>query len=600
MIKKLLGILVMLVIMCISLHAQGGTTQYVYDDNGRLTAVIAPNGETSVYEYDAAGNIVSIIRQSYPFVSINSFGFTQEECISTEMIRVTILGTGFIPDTAQNTVTFNGMAATVESATQTEITTAIPQGFSTGNVRISNVNGFAEKQLDITSSGPSVGITPNGYPRTFNIVNAGQTLSLCFNGTANKNISLLLENVVFSSLLIKITAPSGSDVSSQTYSPTSGRIFIDSKLLSETGAYLIKLSSPVSQTGSLNFSLHEFEDLSVSITPDGSDTVLPIDKPGQNSNLTFNAVSGQKISLKLRSTGIAGLVVIILRPDGSIMLNNNVSSATFFDTMTLTVSGSYTITINPASYFTGSVTLNLYTVPSDISETASVGGDEVTVTTTTPGQNANVTFNGTANQSVSIKFTSVSLGGNVLIKHPAGDIISSIVLSSSVRTIENLLLSTTGTYIVTTEEVPYQTFKQEFDSVFRDFKHNGAPIAGSSDILKTQIAGTLYSVSYENFVLKVFRKGDVIAERKLPRVFYMHPVSSGVIIGKSPADDRILCRTHSRATTGLHYVFIADGNGDILFEKVIKASEDWDILPGNSGEIIIGGARTKIVISERR
>ena len=62
----------------------------------------------------------------------------------------------------------------------------------------------------------------------------------------------------------------------------------------------------------------------------------------------------------------------------------------------------------------------------------------------------------------------------------------------------------------------------------------------------------------------------------------------------------ILCRTHSRATTGLHYVFVADGNGDILFEKIIKASEDWDILPGNSGEIIIGGARTKTVISPRK
>lgn len=153
--------------------------------------------------------------------------------------------------------------------------------------------------------------------------------------------------------------------------------------------------------------------------------------------------------------------------------------------------------------------------------------------------------------------------------------------------------------LITTEESPYQTFKQEFDGVFQDFPYNGNLISGSSEILKTQIANTPYSISYENFVLKIFRDSEIIAERKLPGVFYMHPISSGVILGKSRAEDRILCRTHSRATTGLHYIFIADGNGDILFEKVVKASEDWDILLGNFGEIIIGGANTKTVITQR-
>lgn len=154
--------------------------------------------------------------------------------------------------------------------------------------------------------------------------------------------------------------------------------------------------------------------------------------------------------------------------------------------------------------------------------------------------------------------------------------------------------------VIMREEVPFQTFKQEFDSVFQDFPYNGNLISGSSGILKTQISNTPYSISYENFVLKIFRDGEGIAERKLPIVFYMHPISSGVILGKSRAEDRILCRTHSRATTGLHYIFIADGDGDILFEKVVRASEDWDILLGNSGEIIIGGANTKTVITQRK
>ena len=149
---------------------------------------------------------------------------------------------------------------------------------------------------------------------------------------------------------------------------------------------------------------------------------------------------------------------------------------------------------------------------------------------------------------------------------------------------------------VKTEEVPAQTFHQEFDTVFNDFPFSGKPIDNSA----TQISGTPYSVSYENFVLRIFREKVVIEERQLPEVFYMHAMSSGAIITGSSKDDVILCRTNSRATTGLHYVLIADGAGEILFERVLRAAEDWDILPGNDGDIVIGGARTKITISKRK
>jgi len=107
--------------------------------------------------------------------------------------------------------------------------------------------------------------------------------------------------------------------------------------------------------------------------------------------------------------------------------------------------------------------------------------------------------------------------------------------------------------LVSTEEVPYGTFKQEFDTVFQDFPYSGNPISSAKfESTKTQISGTPYLVSYENNVLKILRDDVLIAERKLPRVFYMHPISSGAMIGTSRTEDVILCRTKSRATTGLH------------------------------------------------
>ncbi|HEX8247403.1 MAG TPA: hypothetical protein VF599_04400 [Pyrinomonadaceae bacterium] len=81
---------------------------------------------------------------------------------------------------------------------------------------------------------------------------------------------------------------------------------------------------------------------------------------------------------------------------------------------------------------------------------------------------------------------------------------------------------------VATEVVPFKTFKQEFHTVFQDFPYSGNPISsGGAESTKTQISGTPYSVSYENYVLKILRDDVLIAERKLPRVFYMHPMSSG-------------------------------------------------------------------------
>jgi len=172
--------------------------------------------------------------------------------------------------------------------------------------------------------------------------------------------------------------------------------------------------------------------------------------------------------------------------------------------------------------------------------------------------------------------------------------------SGDVETAKRYPATESNRISVATEEVPYDTFKQEFQTVFQDFQHTGNPVPDSSDITKTPISGTPYSVSYENFVLKVFRDDTVITERKLPGVFYMHPISSGAILGKSRTEDIVLCRTQSRATTGLHYIFIADGNGEILFEKIMSAGEDWDILPGKNGDIVIGGATSKTTISLRK
>lgn len=146
---------------------------------------------------------------------------------------------------------------------------------------------------------------------------------------------------------------------------------------------------------------------------------------------------------------------------------------------------------------------------------------------------------------------------------------------------------------VTTGEVPTGTFRQEFDSIFDDFPQHGGASLGA----QAAIEGSPYTISYENYVLRLFRGESVIFERTLPRVFYMHPVNSGLLPGETRDEDLLVFRARSRATTGLHYVCVVSGRGGTLFERVMPAYEVWDITATKDREIIVGGARTKTVIA---
>jgi YD repeat-containing protein len=93
---------------------------YAYDDLGRLSSVVDPTGATAVYTYDALGNLLSIIRQTP--IGISSFSPTTGLVGTT----VTIVGTGFSSLASQDTVKFNGVTATITSATPTQIVATVP------------------------------------------------------------------------------------------------------------------------------------------------------------------------------------------------------------------------------------------------------------------------------------------------------------------------------------------------------------------------------------------------------------------------------------------------------------------------------------------
>jgi hypothetical protein len=126
------------------------------------------------------------------------------------------------------------------------------------------------------------------------------------------------------------------------------------------------------------------------------------------------------------------------------------SNGKFFDTQTLPVAGTYAIFLNPEDADIGNATLTLYDVPADASGTISAGGSAVTVTTTTPGQNARLTFTGSANQRVSLQLTNVSIPWHQvsITKPDTTTLVPPTWVSSSGKFVDTQTLPVAGTYAI--------------------------------------------------------------------------------------------------------------------------------------------------------
>lgn len=135
--------------------AHAGNVQYVYDDLGRLSAVVdSATNEAALYQYDAVGNLLGIVRQ--PASTLAILNFTPKS--SPVGTTVSIAGIGFSPTATQNTVTFNGTGAAVSAATATQLVVTVPTGATTGPIVVTTPSGSATSgaPFTVTSGGSTI------------------------------------------------------------------------------------------------------------------------------------------------------------------------------------------------------------------------------------------------------------------------------------------------------------------------------------------------------------------------------------------------------------------------------------------------------------
>ena len=512
-----------------------GPITNIYDELGRLIAIIDPAGDTVTYSYDSVGNLLSISRGSASQLSVLEFTPNKAPVGSS----VTIYGTGFSQTPSANVVKFNGTVAVVSASSSTQISTTVPAGATTGLISVTTASGTvssstpftvgtdapiitsftpasgttgttvtisgsnfntatygnrvefngtrsvvtAASATSITTSVPAAatsghisnttstgkGVSSNyffippapltaadvevfstmviGQTKVVTITTANKVAMVLFDGVAGQRISLKLTGVTISSSTVSIRNPDGSTFGSATVNTSGG--FIDAQNLPVSGTYTILVDPSSTNTGSMTLELYGVTDVPGTITPGGSAVTVTTTIPGQNAQLTFAGTAGQRMSVNGSSAFGVCWNLGIFNPDGSQLTNTfSCGSSIFIEPQALAVTGNYTVRIDPSGSVTGQATVSLYEV-ADISGSISIGGPPVSITTTTPGQVARLSFAGTAGQRVTLNGSS-SFGAcwNLGIYKPDGSQLTNTFGCGGGIFIEPQVLPESGSYTV--------------------------------------------------------------------------------------------------------------------------------------------------------
>jgi YD repeat-containing protein len=515
---------------------------YIYDDLGRLKAVVDPVGDTGAYAYDAVGNMLSVEGKSSSVVSIIELT-PKAAPVGTS---VTIHGTGFSETLSENAVTFNDISATIVSTTATRIVTTVPSGAASGPVTVTTLTSSATSTTPFTMTvapeapaiiafSPSIGasgtrVTITGthfdtalannkvvFNRDLAILSSATTTTIeaevppvpssgrivvstpfgtvissedfftppspriiadmeftgrvalgeskavtigtpnkialvVFDGTVGQRISLGVSELTFGSnggvLEVSILGPNGAPLVNKLMGSRGDSI--DTDPLPDNGTYTIMVDPGV-MTASLTLTLSE--PVTGITTIDGPPAPVIIDKPGQKARLTFEGTAGQRVNLGVNEVSFGPAIgvaeVSILRPDGNVLASKFVtSSGRGIHTDPLPETGTYTIVVDPQEANTMSLTL---TLSEPLTGALIIGGASMSITLR-PGQEARMTFDGTAGQRVNLGVTDVSFGtGNharVSILNPDETNLVSTSVGTSGDDLDSDPLSDTGVYTI--------------------------------------------------------------------------------------------------------------------------------------------------------
>jgi IPT/TIG domain len=318
---------------------------------------------------------------------------------------VIINGTGFSATTSQDTVSFNGVSATITSATATQIVTAVPAGATTGPITVTAPAGPATSTNNFTVTASSGAPTITGFTPPSGVagsVVAGSGAAVTITGT-NFNSTLANNKITFNT--------------THADTATATSIQLTTTVPSSVSSGHISVATPngnavSSQDFFIPFGFHVAADIGYTgRTTLGGSATITLSQASKIGLLLFDASAGQHVSLQLSGSTFSTCAMYIIDPKGNALVSSNCTSATTaVNNTALPTTGTYSIGVDPGAA-TGSVTVSL--VP-DLSGTITIDGPPVTVTTVF-GQDARLSFTATAGQRIAVYVTNTTYSSSALL-----------------------------------------------------------------------------------------------------------------------------------------------------------------------------------------
>jgi YD repeat-containing protein len=400
--------------------------QYVYDESDRLVELIDASGNSAQYRYDASGNIEAILRYAAGEVAIAEFTPNQGPVGTT----VTIYGVGFNATPANNTVRFNGIAATVSSASNIKLVIKVPTGATTGpiSVTVGTQTATSASSFIVTTGAlnapPSItGFTPTkGIAGTAVTINGNNFDTLPANNTIWFNTALAPANSS-SKTQISATVPSGA---------TSGRI----KVRTPYGTAISNADFIIPPT---NTTLDQIG-VTGRIQVNGPPLSVTIGTAGQFALVLFDGTKGQNLNLVFTNDTIPGTTSFyVYKPDGTQLGNPYSLSYTSgsptrlsVDLTNLPATGTYSVLIKPPATAVGSIDVRIWEEKTGALSSANNNSAAISLEA---GQNGRYSFSGTAGQGIGLGVTNLAMtpSGSLTLKvyKPDGSQLYTCSMSSS-------------------------------------------------------------------------------------------------------------------------------------------------------------------------
>jgi len=343
------------------------------------------------YTYDAAGNIVRIQRQSAPGFAITGFSPTSGP-VGTS---VTIYGAGFSATPANNTVQFNGTAATVAASDAGSISTTVPAGATTGRISVtvgvSTVTSATDFVVVIPGAPTISGFTPGTGAAGVSVAVSGTNFDTAAGATTVKLNGVTAVAAASTDTALDFAVPGGA---------ASGKITATTSLGTGTSAGDFIVPPAGINAADIIASLR--------VSPGGPNGNIAVGTSGKSGVVLFDAAVNTFYSVQFNSLqtspAAAAIIYKVIKPDNTVLLSGSIGGTTrpTIHLPKLATAGTYSVLLSP-----GSATLNT-NARVEVNPVLSVDGPPAAGTQDFAYQSSRFVFDAVAGQRIGIGVANLS------------------------------------------------------------------------------------------------------------------------------------------------------------------------------------------------